>query len=479
VEGPDGIQLDVAIGSTDRGSLWRATRRRQHDRIVRIVEPRFCDGRFRQALTHLRQRQHPRLIEITGEGWSGAHFYIEYAVTPPWRTLAERLAELDSWRDRLLELKRVCEVLALWHNSPVHPLGLNLRSIVLMQDAGRWYPWLLPCPATSVPLPCDLFGVEPPVLAALAPEVIRGVQLDQRAQDSYALGTLVAQAVGGLESSPADDESLIEAQARGALLDSAAAGSTLPDGLRSTPQVQRLLQIIRRYRHTAPNARPTDAHALQSALEEVTDAVALAGMLRADDPALALDVLSEVTPGHDIAFYLKCVRLAAEICVERGDLREAVRRLDAAILIAPELTDLRRQRGDLRWTLFEMALRASGDDTWTERDDMLLLKDLNLLKRLSSGGDHTLPYLRAAEVHRRRGDLEAAADELFEATQIDPSDLLALFCYARCWRELKEPAKAAKVANTARRRIDRLEELNMITSMEAHRWREDFDDFPR
>ena len=219
MEGPEGIHLAAAIGPTNCGSLWRASRDSEHDRIVRIVDPRFCDERFKRALENLRQRQYPRMLRIASEGWSGAHYYIEYEVSPPWQTLEERLAECDGWWDRLLLLGPVCDAIALWQRSPVHPLGLNLRNIVLADEGGQQLPWLVPCPAIVISSPCDLFGLDSTVIAALAPETIRGVLLNARAQDAYALGTLAAQATGcPVSRSARDDESRVETQARGALL---------------------------------------------------------------------------------------------------------------------------------------------------------------------------------------------------------------------------------------------------------------------
>jgi len=479
MEGPKGIQLEATVGTTDRGSLWRATHESKHDRIVRIVEPRFCDGRFRQALTNLRQRQHSRMLEITGEGWSGGHFYIEYVVASPWRTLEERLAELASWRDRMVLLNQVCEVLARWQSSPVHPLGLNLRNIVVMRDAGRWYPWLAPCPAITVSSPCDLFGFDSTVVAALAPEVIRGAQLDERAQDAYALGTLVAQAIGCPESrlAAADDENRIEAQARGALLLSVAEGSRIPSFLHSTPQVQQLFQTIKHYRHTKPDARPHGATELSSAVNAVADPIALAGTLRSADPDRALEVLSWAGNG-DEQLAVRAAVLAAEISTEAGDPQRALPYLDQAVSLAPNRLDLRRQRSESRWRVFKALPQGESSD----REGELLLEDLALLtdprlKHLDRNADSTL-CLRAAEVHRRRGDPAAAAAKLFEAIKMDPSNLGALLSYMQCWIELGDRDNAEQTRTEALRRIAKLEKSQMLTTREAQQWREWFATFP-
>lgn len=470
MEGPQGIRLADSVGATDRGTLWRATRENEHDRIVRIVEPRFCDGRFRQALTGLRQRRDDRMLEITGEGWSGGNYHAEYAVPSPWLTLEERLAELPDWRDRGALLDQVCEVLPRWQASPVQPLGLNLRNIVVLEDAGRWDPWLVPCPAMTVGTPCDLFGLDTEIVAALAPEAVRGVQLDGRVQDAYALGTLVAQALGCPPARLAadDDEHRVEAQARGALLRSSPEGSGIPGYLHQVPQVLELFRTVRRYRHTEPDARPNDAAVLHAALAEATDPIALAGSLRTTDPTRALQVLSWVDDENTERAAL-AAGLAAEINAEQGDRDAALRLLDKAVALAPERMDLRRRRTEAAWRVFEPL--PPGTEAGRIGDQ--LVKDLKLLRRLREIGGPT-PHLRVAEVHRRRGDLAAAADELHAAVLADPADLSALLAYALCWVDLGDAATTRQTVAEAYRRIDRMEQSQMLTTREAHQWRKRF-----
>jgi hypothetical protein len=468
MEGPQGIDL-AAIGPTDRGFLWRASRDREHDRIVRIVDPRFCDERFRHALRNLRQRQHPRMLRIASEGWFGAHYYIEYAIDPPWQTLEERFTECEGWRDRVLLLGPVCDALALWQRSPVHPLGLNLRNIVLVDAAGQRLPWLVPCPAITIPSPCDLFGLDSAVVAAMAPETIRGVLLDERAQDMYALGTLVAQAVSCPEPRSArDDESRIVTQARGALLVSTGAGSTIDAFLRTTPQVEQLFRTIRHYRHTTPAARPHDPAELRSALAAVTDPIAFAEAFRSIDPGRALEMLSLVD-GKDPAQRLRAVCLATEIHSKTGDWQASLRCLDEAIALAPIRTDLRWQRCDTRWRVLQ---KTQGKAAHEEAER--LLKELKALKILDP--DATMPYKCSAEIHRWNGDLASAAQELYDAIEVAPTDLQALLLYAQCWIDLNDPDKAAAVADTARRRISGMVKAGVITREEGQQWNDKFDD---
>ena len=470
-EGPDGITLDAPLGSTDRGALWRASRRREHDRIVRLIEPVFCDGRFKQALANVRHRHHPRMLAITGEGLSGAHFYIEYAADAPWQTLGERLGALGNWRDRMAVLGLVCDALSHWSTSPVHPLGLNANSIVMVRDAGRWLPWLLPCPAITTSSPCDLFGVDPAAVAALAPEEIRGVQLDHRAQDAYAIGTLVAQAVGctGPRLAADDDETRIETQARGALLRSTVEHSEIEPFLQQVPQVQELFRRIRHHRHPSPDARPGEVGKLRSAIAAVADPVALATALRHTNPHAALRVLAQpsVQEGHQLASSI----LAAEICVELGNLPEALRHLDRAVSVAPFRIDLRKQCCDLRWLAYLELPPLVGED---DPEGQELLKDLTWLKVLDPLPGNEA-YLRAADVHRRRGEFDKAATELYEAAEREPGDLEALLRYAECWKtDLGDRDTAAAIVNEALSRIGKLERSEMLTEVEARQWRELF-----
>ncbi|MFC3897708.1 hypothetical protein ACFOWZ_40085 [Lentzea rhizosphaerae] len=442
MKGPHGVRLQAMVGITDRGSLWRA-----HDTVLRVVEPRFCDETFREALTRLRQRRYPRTLEITGEGWTGGHFYVSYAVTPPWQTLEERLASPLEWPERVALAADLCRALDHWRSSPVHPLGLTLRTVVLCRHAGRWLPWLVPCPPVARQTPRDLFGLDATALAPLAPELIRGTTA--AALDSYALGTLVAQVLGPVTAQH-DDEGRVEAQARGVLLSST--GTHIPSFLHSTPQFQAVVRAVDRCRHPHPQARPGSPDDLLAALEGLLD---LHGLAEALLPDRVVEMLRAM--GDDP----RVVPIAEQISAT-ADPVHALLCLDLAVPIAADNLRLRQARASLRWQLG----RYTGE----------LLDDLAQLARHGDRDERLTALKRSAEVHLSHGNPAEAAKDLYAANQLAPGDLDVLWSYLQCWRELGQTAEAGQTRAEALRRIGRMEAAQMLTTKEADGWRSRFDE---
>jgi hypothetical protein len=468
VEGPAGITLTAEIGPTDRGVLWRAARHGDDARIVRFVDPRFCDERFRLALKNLREHPCAGALGIVGEGWSGAHYFIEYAVAPDWLTMEEFFAATaHRWYARLPVLVRVCDALTTWQRSRMLPLGVNVRNIGL---AGDGAPTLVPCPPVTLSSARDLFGLDAPVLAATAPETVRGVQLNPYAEDCYALGVLVAQALGfPTTAAVVDDESRVEAQARGALLLAALDRSTVDTFLRDTPPLRRLLQTVDRYRHSVPDARPPDAGAMRAALEPVADPVALAKALRAAGSDSALEVLTR-SFDYSAAYAIRCREEAAAICREDGNWAAAVAHLDEAIVLAPNQLSLREGRCEALWRLF-----AAAPDHVFEPADRLL-DDIAFLTRLAGRDDVAGLRSRAAAVHRSRGDHHEEAAELYAASRADPENVGLLVAYLRCLIDLRDPDLPIRVAQTARRRIVGLVKAGRMTEGSGNQWNARIDE---
>jgi tetratricopeptide (TPR) repeat protein len=476
MEGPDGIQLEYpAVGPTMRGILWAGTRRSRGDRIVRIVEPRLCDRGFKQALANLRSKQYPRMLPIVGEGWFGVHYYVEYAVDSPWKTLDQYFGDLKHWRYRLEVITQLENVLDQWSPSPVHPLGLNGRNIVVLNDGGRWFPWLLPCPPVRYSSPCDLFGPDSPI-STVAPEGIRGVPFSDRATDVYALGCLAAKALGCRESPEAtSDEIRVEAQARGALLMFEMSSTDVEPFIRDTEALKALNRLILRCTHTSPEARPpahSDGRDSFTGVFAETDPVNMAlGLVRQGGFHKALDILEW---GFAVVGETPRGRLlAADICMQLEDLPGALRHLDRAVLLTPYDRDLRARRCDLRWLLYS-SLPALSEESDAEGD--LLLSDLEFLKAMSVDGSHrNLLYKRAAFVYRRRKNWKMAADELYEAAQLAPSDLEALLLYAESLAALADRGGAASVVELANGRIGNMLAAQLLEEAEAREWREKFE----
>jgi hypothetical protein len=481
------IQPETMVAATDRGSLWTASREKRGDRIVRIIDPQFCDMNFRQTLRALRERQYPRTLPIVGEGWAGERFYIEYHVDSIWETLESCFEQLH-WRTRLDVMRQICEILPQWSNCPARPLGLDGRNLVMVTSAGRWFPWLLPCPPLNLSSPCDLFKSDTYVIASLAPEIIRDVYSDDRLRDAYALGVLAARALGCEESEQAESiEERIEAQACGALVVCDIRSSSVEDFLRDEPALGELFRVIQHYTQPSPSVRPLVATDLESACANAlasTDHVECAReRIRRGNPRKGLQMLEWGLTNFGDS--VEALMLAVEICRGVEDYAGALRYLERAAsalgnqgAFTPDaveaLQDIYKQRCDLRWQLYqEMPPRAAGEP---DPEGDALLEDLALLKRLSdTSPERNLPHKMSARIYRRRHDLAAAARELYEAASLEPSDMESLFEYGNCLMELGETDSTRMIVEEAHRRLQRMVVSEMMHETEAQRWREKFN----
>lgn len=477
MENIDGIQLDQVIGVTERGTLWRATRHSKNDRIVRIIDPRFCDHNFCQSLVNLSNRHYPRMLSIVGHGWAGVHFYIEYLADSPWETLGEHFKRLH-WRMRLTVMDQICEIMPQWDNSPVHPLGLNLLNIVMVDTVSHSLPWLLPCPSLKYSSPCDLLGTNSSIISTLAPEVIRGVPYSERAQEVYALGTLTAHAIGCTEVRPmATDEERVELQACGALLVCDMQASDIEDILFEVESLKYLVQTIRHYTHISHAARPMDASELRTASKLAFGAtkpgVLALEYFRRQESRKALAILDWgfKTVGDNLPDRL----LAADICEKIEEFAEALKQLDRAVEITPGDLQLRGRRCNLRWHLYQKLKPLPAGQPDPEGD--LLIKDLNWQKQMNMMNfiKDTLPYKRLADIYYRRKDLPNAAQELYEAAELEPADMESIYLYAQCFKDMNKPDEFAQIVREARRRLDRMVKSELMKEEEAQKWHEQFN----
>ncbi|MFB9442521.1 hypothetical protein Dvina_03265 [Dactylosporangium vinaceum] len=451
--GPGGATLTTPIGPTDRGVLWRAERDRPGDRIVRLVDPRFCDDRFRDTLRRLRERPHRQAVRIVAEGWSEAGYAVEYALDGPMRTLGERLADCPRWTDRLRLLGRLCDALAQWQRDPqLHP-GVGRHNLVFAADAATVY--FLPCPAFTLAAPDDLFGLDAQTLAAVAPETVRGVPLHRPAQDRYALGTLAAQAIGCRPSRLAvDDAERIEAQARGALLGTA---EDIEPFLLGTPPLVRLIDTIGRYRHPVPEARPVGVGPLRTAIDGAADPLALARELMAAAPDRALEVLTWA--GDDS---LEALRLAAGICGQRGDHEGALERLDRAVRLRPDRLDLRRER------------IAALEHRCPSPRCADLIADLEYVDQRDPQPDFGRIRRIAAE-WRHLDDRHAEAEALYRAIERDGTDFELMYRYGECLCLIGTRADVEDLVRLARLRIAGVGRAGRLSEEGRLQWHGRFD----
>jgi hypothetical protein len=473
----EGIQLDSIIAVTGPGMLRQATRAAQGDRIVRIIDPRYCDLKFRRSLANLTGRQYARMFRIENEGWLGLQYGIVYHPDSSWEPLATHFQRLH-WRSRLLAVKEICDVVELWHNGPAHPLGLNLYNVVMAKDAGRWFPWLLPSPPVDYTSPCDLFGASPAIISATAPEVIRGVRSQPQAQDMYALGTLAIYALGCKEAPEAVDNSgRIEAQVCGAYLTCELKASDVEPFLQDSEALHRLVRVIQRYTYISPDARPNNANDLAAACMaafEATDPKALANLQIRQHNLNGAHSLLEwgfKNFGEDREGRL----LATNICEALENFPQALKHLEVAgsLLEGLDLDDLQR-RVELRSKYLQTLTAPAPGSSDSEGD--LLLRDVELLKKLppQALSRRNMPYLSAALVYRRRQNLELSAQELYTATDIERSDMHALWLYGECLRDLGDSMSVAQVVAEAQRRIALMTMNHLMAQEDAHQWQKRF-----
>jgi hypothetical protein len=299
--------------------------------------------------------------------------------------------------------------------------------------------------------------------------VVRGVSPNQRAQDGYALGTLVAQAVGCQATQLVhDDGEKVEAQARGALLPVHDRRSEVPPYLRGIPQLRQLFTTIQRYRHPVPQARPAGVGELRTAIADATDLVGLAETLRPDNPEAALEVLSWAGEA-DTGRLVRCLGLAADICTGRGDVGAALGYLDRAVRLMPDYVDIRRARADALWTVLEATPLEAAPARLPE-----LIADLEFVDQRRT--ERSARWRRRlAEAYRRDGDRFAEAEALYGVVDIEPKDLASLRRYGGCLKDLGRRGDVGAVVRTGKRRADNLAAAGEIDEQTRQRWHAEFD----
>jgi hypothetical protein len=446
-------------GRTARGELTRSG-----DRLVRVLDPRLCDERFRTALAELRGGQPPDTLPIVADGPAHDGYHIEYAAPAAYRTLGEAYAEAGHWSRRLVLAARVCEAMDGWYHGRIATLGLDPHTVLIVEEDGGSRARLAPCPPVRAATPRELFGLDLPALAALAPELVRGTAPHQRAEDAYALGTLAALALGCRAHRPGDGPAeRVERQARDALLSVGVDG--VEPALRAADRLDTLVRTIRLYRNRAADARPTDAAELRQALLAAADLVALARELWTDGrPEAGLEALDLAEPGLAVHW------LAGRINADTGRGAASFDRYAEAVRIAPTQFQLRQERLDDLWRLWSHDRDAPHE--WADA----MLDDLAWMQKFTSPRATPELWHREADVRERLGDdLYALASTLHKLVEQDNGGVELLYRYGSVLRRLHADDGAESVKGMGRHRLDVWEQIPGLRE-KVPWWRRRFDE---
>ena len=469
--GTDQLQLEELLARTGRGELWRSAA----GTVVRLIEPRFCDAGFRLGLERLRKETYPSVVPVIATGWHGMKFYVEYSVPSNWLALPKYWEGLH-WRHRLPFLRQICELVPEWAHASGYPVGINPASVIAVEIAGRWFPWLLACPPVAHASPFDFLECDHPVLACIAPEAIRGVALDGRTQDAYSVGILAWQVLGaGLTDPLSGPAERVEDQACGWMLNHRVEESGIEPFLQPLNEIVALAGLAARYTQLDFVARPKAPSEMALACDAAfaaTDPVPLAKQLfQATRSRDALNVVDWglATFSPSLELYL----LGATIAEKLEDFRRTIDYLDGAITLKPKDLGLRFRRCDLRWLVY--CHRPAPVPPKPDAEGEALLQDLELCKQLRTVRRTSEPYVRRAIILRQSGDLFAAADELYQATELEQSDIAVVYEYAKVLQELKRPELVHAALAEGLQRADLMVKAGMMERSEAQTWRDLFD----
>ncbi|MDR3719720.1 MAG: hypothetical protein P4K98_13035 [Bryobacteraceae bacterium] len=470
---PEERPAERLMGATERGTLWMACADGRSV-IERRLDPRHCDHAFRESLAGLKGKRYPRLLPIGAERWSETRYCLEYRLEDEFVELGRSFSGLH-WRLRLEILVELCRILPEWGHALVRPYGLNPLSVLVSECAGRRFPWLLACPPVALASAWELRECDRAVLCCVAPEAIRGMPGDSRLADAYALGALAAMALGATPLAGLSDEDAIEIQACGGLLGFDPQALPVESFLSGMRELQDLATLIARHLEFTPAARPSSAEELQACCERAlaaTEPGPLAAELSLHGRSReALEVIEWGIEafGESLEQHL----LAADLAGQLQDPEAELRHLNRSVELAPGDLDLRARRAGASFTHYLSKPAPHPGDPDEEGDR--LLKDFELVKLLPrEPGCGNLLQRRAAAVHRHRGDLYSACEQLHEAVVLEPSDLDALYDYASCLRDLGDTAGEQAAARQGFHRAERLALAEMLSGTEAAKWKAKF-----
>jgi Tfp pilus assembly protein PilF len=160
--------------------------------------------------------------------------------------------------------------------------------------------------------------------------------------------------------------------------------------------------------------------------------------------------------------------LGASIAEKLEDFGRATEYLDGAIMLKPTDLGLRFRRCDLRWWVYRH--RPGPTPPRLDAEGEALLQDLEICKQLRTDRHASEPYVRRAFVFRQSGNLNAAAEELYQATELEQSDIAVVYEYAKVLAELKQPELVRAALAEGIKRADLMVKAGMMEKSEAQTW---------
>lgn len=488
------FRLEQRLGCTDRGELWLARRQNAAPCLVRILDYRIADSEFRSAvaalMAELAAKRLPRVLPILDHGRAGDHYFIQYQLETPVRTLARHFVGTH-W---LARLHFVHDLLVLgrgWSEHLPQPIGFHGGRVVACQLGGQWLAHLAPCPTTLLRSPKDLIDADPGVLAAIAPERLRGVPEGGVFEDAFSAGILVLEALGQKPAPDLSPESRLEAQARAVLVKPGFPTTDVEAELWRIPpaadRLTRLEKVVERCIAFSAVARPVDLHELESACAvalELENAQTVAeGLERQGWPDEALRIL-EWSFAHQPE-NRDALRAAIDLCRKLDRPSGELRHVERLLRCDPRDRRLARRRLELRYDAYVARTEPVSPRNDPEGD--WLLEELRRLRpsdewQLEGEERQTAKqdWLRSAMINWRRGDLHRRAADLFEITKLEPNEPGALYLYGLSLRDLAADAKGEEVRQISRsvdqlltvvqHRLEQLQKAELIEEDEKDTW---------
>jgi hypothetical protein len=493
------ISLERRLIGTDRGDLYLG-KRYGEDALFRLLDRGLVNADFRaqvdDLVAALAKRPAPRVLQIVHHDFSGDHYYIQYRLPGVAQAIPEFFGQIH-WLTRLRFVEGIVSVYGAWQKRIPVPLGPHGGRVVACRVAGHWVAHLAPCPPLALRSPLDLLNADREVLAAAAPETLRGVPAIGVAEDVYSAATLVLQALGicPLIGGP-DKEACIEAQARVSPNQWDLRACDVEGSLWQIPSARELLSelglVARQCSVFSPAGRPPDMTRIRTALQGVLafeEAAVVATELKENGrPREALDVLEwRLRNPLDEAEKRRIHRMAAELSSELGMPAQELKHIEKLLTLSKGETVLERRRMEIRCDAY-FKKTPNTQVGAPDAEGEWLLQEIERLRQRLPDDDPIVKEdrLRSARICWRTGDLSRRAAELYALTQLDEGDVDAWDLYGLAYREyacqsgldrnLKDAAFKAldQLVRFMEVRLKRLNEAGLISDEEKKTWIERF-----